>query len=372
MKYRQVAFLVASSVLAVILTVVSTVHEGFAGALDYPQGSVHTALPGTLLIVRLSGYDLSGSAPGVILAVSAGRTRTFTSRGAASAPVLSPDGRTIAFGNDGIYALNRNGGHLRRVVAAPTAPCHNGPFVVSDVAWSVDGRMLAYRVHLANDMVHPCAVPGADITGIWAVDLAHGTPFRIRLDGDFTWAAARDTLIVGNKALNVRTGKSHILVPGNDASEVAVAPRSGKVAFITEWGKNHSSVWIAGPAGRHRHRIDHVNGYASQPRWSPDEHSILFVLSRVASDSTRRINVLRVARVGGSIGRPLIRLASDIGDPVWSPDSRFVAYIPMGQSQSAPSAVWVVDTRSGTQRRLMYEAGSTSLTHPFFGYLAWF
>jgi WD40 repeat protein len=323
-------------------------------------------MPGTLLVVRYRGFSLCCPSGGQVFAVTGGRISVFLKEMTRGAPAISPDHRTVAFGRDTLYLINANGTHFRRVMPPPTSPCQN-PLAVSDVAWSPNGRMLAYRVIFDTDGIHPCPTGVRDATGIWVVNLRLPHPVQIPLDGDFTWGPSDDALTVAGTMYDLRTRTKHILMRGPNVNEVAVAPRSRQIAYVTESRGNRSTLWVMQRDGQNRRPVASVTGYQSDVRWSPDERSLAYVeeSAKSASESVCVIDVASGKR------RTLAYHAAELYEPTWSPDSRWIAYLTEGAGTNPASAVWVVNASGGPHWRLMHAVDRNRLTGLDLAHLAW-
>lgn len=127
----------------------------------------------------------------------------------------------------------------------------------------------------------------------------------------------------------------------------AVSPRGDQAAFLT-----HGQVWTVGLAADSPKAklMFHARGEISSIVWAPDGHALAFTTDRgdhgfvgIFDLSTRTLNYLEPS-------------TSDDGQPVWSPDSRQIAFIRQpGQPEGAsfnrrtaiPWSIHVADPVSG-------------------------
>ena len=192
-------------------------------------------------------------------------------------PRFSPNGRTIAFlrdedGNErfAVWLVDRDGARERRLGEGTSA--HRS------LAWSPDGRRLA----LVSD------AEGA--VAIWTVEVETGVASRLASELGPGFAAepvwSRDGRFIAYQA----------------GAEVFVVPADGSTA-----------PW----------RVE-TNGRAFQPRWSPRDDALAFVM-----DTRGRLEIALVPmRNGRAVGAPrhLREAHFDDFDPVWQPEGDRLLY----------------------------------------------
>lgn len=192
---------------------------------------------------------------------------------------------------------------------------------LTELSFTRDGRAIVFvRGGEPNDkgeIPNPALIPGGVDQAIWIVGAAGGTPRRIA-----------------------------------NGYDPAVSPRGDTVAFVHE-----KQIWIASldphatPA-----QLLHTRGRISTLRWSPDGARLAFVSSRgdhgfigVYDLASRTVRYL-----APSVDRDL--------EPVWSPDSRRIAFIRLpartraevfgAEREGEPWSVWVADAGTGQGREI--------------------
>lgn len=119
-------------------------------------GDVTLSPDGKQAVVTVTRYDVKenkGQTDLWLVSVTNGETRQLTSDKAAdTAPLFSPDGRTIAFlskraddKENQLYLIAVDGGEARRLTQIPTG--------VSAIKWFPDGKRLAFVTPIWTDLV---------------------------------------------------------------------------------------------------------------------------------------------------------------------------------------------------------------------------
>jgi Tol biopolymer transport system component len=260
-----------------------------------------------VLLLAAAGGSTAALPPlqGDVFVVAADGTgaRNLTGTAGGSAPVLSPDGRQIAYlrgdssGVGEIWLMDADGTNQRRLTSGRQDEF--GP------QWSPDGRQLVYTVWdygWCSPGATGCAVPD-----VWRID-ADGSNQRKIVDSALQprWSPDGATLLYQpvDPGLYVR-GVDTVRPDG-----------SGTRPVVRAW------LWPRETAAA----------------WSPAGRRIAFGANNGRSPATR----IDVVRRDGSRRR---RLAFGWG-PAWSPDGRHVAYMRY-------SGLWIVGSDGGRPRRLV-------------------
>ncbi|MFI7426475.1 VWA domain-containing protein [Micromonospora sp. NPDC049836] len=219
--------------------------------------------------------------------------------GTVGQPVLSPDGRRVAFtsdraGNADIWVIGVDGTGLRRLTDHPAED--------SWPTWSPDGGRIAF------------ASTRADLAGdIWVVPAAGGAPVRITdgpaADGQPAWSPdGRRIALTTNRFAPAGTP---------DVRTVAtVAPTGGPVSRA-----------VPGP------------GDAAEPAWSGDGARLAFTTTR--DDPAGDVYLLRDGRVTPVATGPLPQ-----HDPAW----RGADLLWTGTDEADSTDVWSADATGGDRR----------------------
>ena len=251
---------------------------------------------------------------------SAKAVTTFTD-GRVLWPSITKDGRTIAFERDfGIWTVDTASGQshevpitLRGAPAATSIEHRTFSDQLQELALSPDGRKAAFTVH--------------------------GEVFSI---------SARD----GGDAVRVTQ-------TAGEEGEITWAPDSRRLAYVSDRdGTNHLFVYDFG-TGKETQLTTGVGG-DNAPRFSPDGKWLAFERNskelRVIDPATREEKLL----AAGAFDTPPFLDARDF---VWSPDSRFVAFLTAGTK--AFQNVHVVAATGGEARAVSFLANANA------GSLSW-
>lgn len=229
-------------------------------------------------------------------------------------PVVSPDGRLIAYGRAGQIWLMRPDGSEQRPL---TTSGGGRPF------WSPDGRRLVYTVWNA-DPCYPPPQTKCAITDIWTVNV-DGSGERKLLDRALQPAWSPD----GRRLLFRKFLGPAEMDMGVGDLEVAWADGS------------HESTLFPGPT---------YDATSSQPAWSPNGKWIAFERTPW-SDLKHRLYLIRADR------SHLHRLTGGTY-PAWSPNGRLIAF-----GRRSRKDVWVIPVAGGKPRRIS-PAGSCPTWSP--------
>ena len=163
-------------------------------------------------------------------------------------PSWSPDGRYIAYADRGIWLVNLSDGHTRRIAD-----------IGHDPAWLADSRQVAYA---------------AD--GIWAVDINTSQARQLLPKGISPVPAPGNNQLLFEvfnperyefdlRRTDLDKNSSQSIV--NDATDPAWSPDGNYILY------NSIGIWVAENDGRQAQRL---TVYGPCPRWSPRGDMILF------------------------------------------------------------------------------------------------
>jgi Tol biopolymer transport system component len=202
-----------------------------------------------------------------VMSADGSHVRKLTdSQGASADAAFSPDGTLIAFDadrghgrqDDGIYVMKaRNGSALRRITTLPA-------YAESDAAprFSPDGKHIAFTRYRVVD--------GAELSALMIVrangtNLKRLTNWNLRV-GDADWSPDGSRL----------TFETNYAKHGNHPADIYVIDATG--AHLTNLTHNHGATG----SGAH-HRLE----FSSDPVWSPDAETILFLDGTVTTARER-------------------------------------------------------------------------------------
>jgi TolB protein len=237
------------------------------------------------------------------------------------APALSPDRTQVAYSTSdgGLWILDTSDRQTKRV------PLEGGRH--SNPSWSPDGRQLVFTTYTMSAQ--------AEDSTLWLYDLGQGAPRQLLLqDGAQDFARIHPdgrTLVYSSSGavtvfgfgyqviqqlwtMSLVTGhvEELLLARGKD-TQPAWSPDGRSLVFVSE-REGATQLWRADADGGGLMRLTEAPGASTHPAWSPTGDEIVFV----ASDGRRS----RLAIVGASGGtsRPLdISRAniSNVRDPHW-------------------------------------------------------
>ena len=231
---------------------------------------------------------------------------------------------------------------------------------ISDLAWSNDGRRLAFVVS------SPDTGEDTNNQDLWLLDLAGGPARRLTFhpknDYSPTFSPGGDTIaFVATRATgeDAKPAIYMMSLRGGDpwpfgsydesVSEVRWSPDGRWLAYVKldtlaksvrEWRKKkwdqqvederlqYPALWVVEVATGARRRLTGGPRYIWYLRWAPDSRSLAFLVSPTGKPDDGNlvdIGIVRMDAAGGGV--PPLRTLDVIGGPfAWSPDGRWIAW----------------------------------------------
>ncbi|MGH9722191.1 MAG: hypothetical protein ACRD8O_18430, partial [Bryobacteraceae bacterium] len=295
-----------------------------------------------------------------MLSLETGEKRRMTTPGDASYwdgnPVLSPDGRRLAFARrhgtsheilcmQALDSQGRPSGELQHLT--------NKAEYISGLAWTRDGSSIVFSANIAGSRgLHRISVDNRS---------RNGTPERLGSVSDD--AAAPAISRAGRLAFQQSVTDVNIwrrsVPPGTGAAVQLVAstrrdtaaqysPDGRRIAFVSS-RSGAEEVWIVENDGSRAAPATAMNGATlGSPRWSPDGRWIAFDCSK---DGHR--DIFLVAVEGGFLRRLTSEPSEDVR-PSWSMDGRWVYF---GSNRSREWQVWKAPVDSGAPVQVTRHGG---------------
>jgi Tol biopolymer transport system component len=253
-----------------------------------------------------------------------------------STPIVSPDGKSLAFvrKTDGdhadVFLCDLNGGSLRQL-------SFDGN-LVRGLAWSIGGQDVIYSSDRAG-------------WRLWRLPAYGGSPREVIMAGNratypavapkgyrlaFTespnvsaiWAARVDSPDGAEERQAIRSAARE--------SAAAWSPDGTKIASVSEQSGT-PEIWVGNANGGDRVQITRLDASRIRnPRWSPDENTILF--------ETRGQNGVQIYTVPAAGGK-VTRVIGDAETASWSRDGKSILY-------STRGTVWIANADGSNPRQL--------------------
>ncbi len=303
-------------------------------------------LPSIALLLHLSGA-IAADAPQPAALPAARRTITldeFDRIKSPGEPRLSRDGRQVAYvDDDRIYVVPMGGGTPRAVTSAGSK--------ASDPYWSRDGRTL----YFLSDR--------SQASQVWRLPLE-----------PLGEASQVTTLNRGIAALNFSDDETQLLFTSTvEGVEATDATQPGKAKGSEPWvikrlqfKEDSGDGYLTGDRAEHLYVYDRTTATLqqvtsgpfteSEPAWSPDGQSIVFVSNREDEpDASYKTDLWRVASRNTVQGREPSRLTNDDrvkSAPTWSPDGRVIAFLSAEDGVYGIPQLAVIPATGGSARIL--------------------
>jgi Tol biopolymer transport system component len=273
-------------------------------------------------------------------------------------PVLSPDGRKIAYVHEKsagcaswmacppaeyeVYVMNVDGSNAHSVVTI------DRPVTIS---WSPDGKMLAYGSSIPQIAILPepakrtdLDAPLAFLSPIYVLRLDTQTTPRTlteRATGAFKWSPDGKWIAYPCSRLQKPSPSSfHLCLAGIGQQPAAPllledslpqdyswSPDAAHLTYFVSHGHT-DALFAAGVDGSAPVRLTDLKRVPNVPEWSPDGHQIVFAASE------HRKSVIFAMNADGSHKTRLTEPKLNASRPMWSPDGGQVAFTAIVHDQS--------------------------------------
>jgi eukaryotic-like serine/threonine-protein kinase len=296
----------------------------------------------------------------VAISVESGERRQLTYPPADSpgdgAPVLSRDGRTLAF-------VRCGAGYFGRICVQPFSPeastAHakvlTGPRNIRSLVSGWDGRHLLFiegpdgfsRLWRLQGNQDAQAVPGFGVIGRTASLSRDG---RLIYDDYRTaWDIARMDLAPAGSAPVLRP----LIVSSKNHSFPRISPDGSKIA-VTSLRTGAWEIWITDSDGQYPVQLTFL-GACRLPRWSPDGTRLAF---EAEVDGKTRIYTIDA---GGGKPRPVTDGRTEDTMPSWSRDGAFVYFT---SNRGGQNQVWKMPAAGGTAVQVTRGTGLNAQESP--------
>jgi TolB protein len=261
-----------------------------------------------------------------------------------SNPSVSPDGSKIAFNSDrdgtpDLYVMSADGSNVVRLTQNPERE--------SAPVWSPDGRTLRFFV------------TGTDASRIYAIDLqsrkitpagqVQGRGVRIAGDGKRvlyalgSWTAVQlmESDANGAGVRQLSDGTSAIWSP-------RWSPNGKQIAFAGQDGDKHLHIYLMNADGSEVRQLTHfdaADGRAQSPAWSPDGKRLA-----VQADTKDQAHIWIVDATTGA-ARKLAAHEEKVIDelPAWFPGGKRIAFV---SNRSGKLEIWTMNADGSELRQL--------------------
>ena len=285
--------------------------------------------------------------------------------GTASQPHWSPTGDRLAYvatpegGQPQLYVRWMANGETARITGLPEAP--------SAIAWSPDGRQIAYSMFVPDDAPRLGAPQPRPEGARWADDLQVIDTVVYRFDGGGYLQAGYDQIFV--VAADGGAPRQLSYGPYGDSGPLSWTPDGRTILFSA----NRHENWQRDPANTEVYALDVAtsritpltsrNGPDGEPAASPDGRLIAYT-GYDDHERSYENNLLYVMNADGSGARALTAsLDRSVSNPVWAADGRsiYVQYDDRGRTRVARVGL------DGTVRNIAEGLTGTEFDRPYTG-----
>ena len=295
-----------------------------------------------------------------IVSTSGGDAIQLTQSGKDSAPSWSPDGKTLAFlsGRDGtsqIYVISMEGGEAKKLTTLSTG--------TDMFKWSPDGKSITFTSGVYVDCKDDACNKQRDEEKEKSKVKAHVAEHLLYRHWDHWSEGKRSHLFIqpteGTSAARDLTAEADYDVPPDErggSADINFSPDSKEICFTAVTDKmeaisTNADLFVVQVAGGESKRITTNQGFDGNPVYSPDGKYIAYHAQMTAGYEADRWQVMLYNREAGqseSISADFDRSANDLA---WSPDSKTIYFLAENQTLQP---IYAMEPRAGaTPKKLL-------------------
>src|SRR6266851_4568904 len=304
-----------------------------------------------------------------IVSTSGAEALQLTQSGHDSSPAWSPDGKTLAFlssrdGNSQVYALPMDGGEAHAVTHLSTG--------ADIVKWSPDGKTIAFTSSVYPDCKDDACNKKRDEEKEKNKVKARVYEQLLYRHWDHWFEGKRSHLFVepadgSGEARDLNGGANYDVPPDQrgGSDDVNFSPDSKEICFTAVTDKieavsTNGDLFIVPVAGGEPKRITSQTGFDGNPVYSPDGKFIAYHAPLVGGYEADHWRVLLYDRAAGRIENlteTFDRSADELG---WSPDSKTIYFTAENETQKP---VYAMAARFGAEpKKIIADTYNTAIS----------
>jgi dipeptidyl aminopeptidase/acylaminoacyl peptidase len=295
-----------------------------------------------------------------LVSTSGGDAIQLTQSGKDSAPSWSPDGKTLAFlsGRDGtsqVYVISMEGGEAKKLTALSTG---------ADLfKWSPDGKSIAFTSGVYVDCKDDACNKKRDEEKEKSKVKAHVADHLLYRHWDHWSEGKRSHLFIQpveatTAAHDLTEGADYDVPPdqrGGD-TDVNFSPDSKEICYTAVTDKmeatsTNGDLFLVPVTGGEPKRITTNRGFDGNPVYSPDGRYIAYHAQMTAGYEADRWQVLLYNRQAGQSENISASFDRSAGELSWSPDSKTIYFLAENETLQP---IYAMEPRAGaTPKKLL-------------------
>jgi Tol biopolymer transport system component len=278
---------------------------------------------------------------------------------------ISPDGQQVIYsalselGLSDLWTVSPDSGERAQLLPCPEASCSNARY-------SPDGRLIAYTERNMSEFASAFFSPPR----LWLLDRISGETgvifsdsqqlaFEPRWSADGKWISYISPDPSGLGVIHLEDGRT-ALYPNAQGEPGVWNPLGAQLLTTNTWLQGDEYVTHLLQVDVETNEVVDLSGEEalvsdSGPEYSPDGAWIAFRRKILTGPQSTRGKQIWRMRADGSEAQPLTADEDvDYGNPVWSPDGRYLLTrrFPLTGPAITPS-IWLIDTETGDVRQLL-------------------